>query len=311
MKKQIFKIYVFLKELFYKSISYSKKKYIFKKTKITLFDFLNFFWTGIINESISIRASSLAFKLFLSLFPAMIFLVTLLPYISTGSFQEALMQTLESIMPDYSYKAFESTISDILYNPKFVFLSTVFILSIVYSVSNMNSILNTFNKSYYLQDKRSFFKKIVISLWLTLLFFLIIILALFFISINQSLIEWVYANTNLGSFVNLSFLNYGRWVVLFFMMLTWLSVLYTIGPPVKIKFRYFSPGSLFSSFFFIALSIGFNFFVGYFANVNKIYGVLGVILVFFIWLYYNSLIIIIGFEINASLFIAPNKKPEI
>lgn len=292
-------------------VHYLKTHYILKKNKISFFDFFRFFWAGLQNESISIRGSALAFKLFLSLFPAMIFFVTLLPYFSDAEFQEAFIQTLQSIMPEYSFKAFESTIRDILYQPQYALTSIVFVLSLFYSVTNMNSILNTFNKSHHLLDKRKFHKKLLVSLWLTLSFFALILLALTFISLNQTIVMWLNEHQIFSSAFYVAALQYGRWIILFFMMLTWLSILYTLAPPIKIKFRYFSPGSIFSSFFFIVISLGFNFFVNHFSTYNKIYGVLGVILVFFLWLYYSSIVLLIGFEINASLFIAPGKKPEI
>lgn len=293
------------------AVNYSKSHYFIGSGKISLFDFVSFFFSGLRNESIGIRGSALAFKLFMSLFPAMIFFVTLLPYFSSAGFQDAFMQTLQSIMPEYSYKAFESTIRDILYTPRFGLASVVFVLSIFYSVSNMNSILSTFNKSHHLVDKRSYVKKILVSLWLTLTFFAIILLSLAFISFNKTLVLWLREQNIFGAGFYVAALQYGRWLILFFMMLTWLSIMYTLGPPHKVKFRFFSPGSIFSSFFFIVISLGFNFFVNHFASYNKIYGVLGVILVFFLWLYYNAIVLLIGFEINASLFIAPNKKPDI
>jgi len=311
MNKQRQKIEKTVNRIKSTAVDYSKTHYIPGSGKITIFDFFKFFWTGIRNESIGIRGSALAFKLFLSLFPAMIFLVTLLPYFSSAGFQDAFMQTLESIMPEYSYKAFQGTITDILYKPRFGLLSVVFVLSLFYSVTNMFSILNTFNKSHHLPDDRKFLKKLLVSMGLTLLFFAIIILSLSFISFNKFAIQWLRDNEIIGSWFYVSAIQYGRWIILFFMMLTWLSVLYTIGPPHNIKFRYFNPGSVFSSFFFILISLGFNFFVNHFSGYNQIYGVLGVILVFFIWLYYSAIILLIGFEINASLFVAPDKKPEI
>jgi membrane protein len=293
------------------AVDYSKSHYFIGSGRITLFDFFRFFWTGLRNESIGIRGSSLAFKIFLSLFPAMIFFVTLLPYFSSAGFQDALLQTIQSILPEYSYKALENTLKDILYYPRFGLTSVVFILSLFYSVSNMNSILNTFNKSHHLKDNRKFLKKILVSLWLTLLFFSIILLSLAFISFNKTFVQWLKEHDIFGSGFYVAALQYGRWIILFFMMLTWLSILYSLGPSIKTKFRYFNPGSIFSSFFFIIISLGFNFFVNHLSSYNKLYGILGVILVFFLWLYYNAIIILIGFEINASLFIAPDKKPDL
>jgi membrane protein len=300
-----------IRQLRKNAIHYSKSHYIPGAGKISIFDFLRFLWTGIRNESIAIRGSSLAFKFFLSLFPGMIFFVTLLPYLPSASIQQTLMETLESILPEYSFKAFESAFRDLLYQPRFGLLSIVFLLSLFYSVSNMNGILNTFNKSYHLSDKRKFVRKLIVALGLTVLFYTIIILSLGFISFNVTLVSWMSKKDIVGYGFYVEAIKYGRWIILFFMMLTWLSFFYTIGPPHKIRFKFFNQGSLFSSLFFIILSIGFNFFVNHFANYNQIYGALGVILVFFLWLYYTSIILLIGFEINASLYIAPNKKPQI
>jgi len=269
-------------------VEYSRSHYISGSVRISLFDFFYYFITGLRNESINIRASSLAFKLFMSLFPALIFFVTLLPYFPAVGFQEAFLVTLQDIMPVYTFKAVESTIVDLLNKPRFGLLSVVFFLSLFYSIQNMNSILTTFNKSHHLEDKRGYLKKKFVSLVLTLLFFLIIMLAIGVVSFNKSLLLWFSGSRiEIPDFV-ITLLQYGRWLVLFFIMLTWLSLFYTIGTPFKIKFRFFSPGSVFSSFFFILISLGFNFFVNFFSNYNKVYGVLGVILVFFLWLYYNS-----------------------
>lgn len=291
--------------------SYSQTHFIPGSGKISFFDFFRIFFQGILNESISMRASALSYKLFLAFFPALIFLVTLLPYLSTFGSQETFMETIESIMPEYSFKAFESTLRDVLFNPRFELLSVVFVLSLVYSISNMNSIVDTFNKSYHFKDKRKFSKKIIISSILTLLFYLLIIITITLMSISEIVLNWMYYEEFFKSSIYFLLLNYGRWLILFFVMLTGLSVFYNIATPYKLKFRFFNPGSLFSAFFFIILSIGFNIFVNQFASYNKVYGVLGVILVFFMWLYYNAAIVLIGFEINASIYVAPRAKETI
>lgn len=304
--KYLRKIYRFKKNLF----AYSKTHFIPGSGKISFFDFFRFFFQGLMNESISMRASALSYKLFLAFFPALIFLVTLLPYFSSFSSQETFMEAIESIMPEYSFKAFESTLRDVLFNPRFELLSAVFVLSLVYSISNMNAIIETFNKSYHLKDKRKFLKKVIVSAVLTLLFYVLIILTIALMSISEIILNWLYIEEYFKTSIYFFLLNYGRWLILFFVMLTGLSVFYTVAPPVKLKFRFFNPGSLFSAFFFIILSIGFNIFVNQFASYNRIYGVLGVVLVFFMWLYYIAAIVLIGFEINASMYIAPKSETK-
>ena len=200
------------------AVNYSKSHYFIGSGKITLFDFFRFFWAGLRNESIGVKGSSLAFKIFLSFFPAMIFFVTLLPYFSSAGFQDVFLQTIQSVLPEYSYKALESTLIDILYNPRFGLTSIVFVLSLFYSVTNMNSILNTFNKSHHFKDNRKFPKKLLISLWLTLLFFSIILLSLAFISFNKTIVQWLTEQNIFESAFYVAALQYGRWIILFFMM---------------------------------------------------------------------------------------------
>ncbi len=308
MKKQRDIIIKKVQKIINNILNYSKSHFVPGSGRITIFTFFHHFWTGIRNESIGIKAASLSFKLLLSLFPAMIFFFTLIPYLSSGGFQETFLLTLEGIMPEYTYKAIEANLTDILYKPKFGLLSFVFLLSLYYSISNMNSILSVFNKSHHLTDNRGYMRKLLVSLVLTLLMFLLIIITIVLISVNKNILNRLYEAHFLGSWFYIIALQYGRWLILFFAMLTWLSLFYTIGAPYKIKFRFFSPGSVFSSFFFILISIVFNILINHFLNYNEIYGALGVILIFFIWIYYNSVILLLGFEINASLFIAPNKN---
>lgn len=308
MKKKHYK-YKFLRFILKSKeyiFDYSQSHFIPGSGKITFFNFFRFFYQGLINESISMRASALSYKLFLAFFPALIFIVTLLPYFSSYDSQNAFIETLESIMPEYTFKAFEHTLRDLLFKPRFDILSVVFVLALFYSISNMNSIINTFNKSYHLKDKRSLLKKIKVSIILTLLVYFLIMLAILLIGSSEIVINWLYAKEFFKSTIYFFLINYGRWLILFFVMLTGFSIFYTIAPPVKLKFKYFNPGSLFAAFFFIVLSLGFNIFINEFTSINRVYGVLGVILVFFMWLYYNAVIVLVGFEINASINIAPN-----
>lgn len=268
---------------------------------ITLYDFFYIFYTSLKNESITLRASSLTYKIFMSLFPSMIFAFSLIPFfLNKETYQQAVMEIIANIMPYYAFKTFEHLIQDFLFKPKIGFTSVMLILTLFYSVSNMNSLIKTLNKSYYLKENRTIFQRTIASFILTLSFFAILFLSILLISLNSLLVKSM--DIYISKWMISVFLHIGRWVIIFFMLVLWFSLLYTIGPPMNLQFRLFNPGSLFSSVFFIIVSVLFNYFILYFSSYNKIYGIAGVMIVFFIWLYYISLIIIIGFEINKTLY---------
>lgn len=280
---------------------------ITKQHNISLYDFFHLFYISIRSESLSIRASSLTFKLFMSLFPALVFVFSLIPFFFQKNFyQQEIMDIIANLMPYHAFKTFEKLIYDFLFKPKIGFTSVLFFLTIFYSVSNMNSLIKTLNKSYYLKENRTLMQRTIASLALTVSFYIIIIVSIFLISINSILLEWL--TPYLSKWHISLFLGLGRWLIIFFMLLLWFSLLYTIGPPINIKFKLFNTGSLFSSLFFIFFSIIFNYFIIYFTHYNKIYGMAGVAIVFFIWLYYISLIIILGLEINNTLYFLKDKN---
>jgi membrane protein len=92
-----------------------------------------------------------------------------------------------------------------------------------------------------------------------------------------------------------------RFMALFIIFLTMVSLIYYFGPSVEDRWRFFNPGSIIATFLIIGISYGFSFYLSNFANYNKIYGSIGAIIAFMVWLYFISVILLIGFEINASI----------
>jgi len=310
MKSVILRFKKILNKYFDRITGYAKSHNVFKNKSVTIYDFFNYFFQGVQNQSLNIRASALSFKFFISLFPFTIFFFTLLPYFSSEQFQETFMLTLQSIMPEYTFKAFENVIRDILYKPRFGLMSVSFFVALIISVSNMNAIMKTLNVSFHLKYKRSLLSNILISSLLTFLFFALILFALLTITLNMTMFNWFIDNEFFDTSYIIPLITYLRWIILFFVLLFGLSLFYTISPAYNFKFRFFNIGSIFASFFCILLSLGFDYFIFTFSFINKFYGALAVVFIFFFWLYYISLILIIGFEINTSLYIAPEMNQE-
>jgi membrane protein len=96
-------------------------------------------------------------------------------------------------------------------------------------------------------------------------------------------------------------LNIGRWFILVVVYFVTISLLYRYGPANPKKWRFFSAGSWMATILAILTFWGFSYYINNFGNYNKLYGSIGTLIVLMIWLYLNSLIILVGFELNASI----------
>ena len=288
-------------------------KEIFKKIKpwgfsgLSIYDVTIFFWKGLINGSITTRASSLAFNFFLAFFPSLIVFLTLIPYIPIEGIQENLMELLAIVLPETTYEITFTTLEDIINNPRGGLLSIGFILALYFSTNGINSLIEAFNSSYHIKEVRPLFEQRLLSLALTLLLSFMLIMTIGLIIFSKTTI------THLTEFDKISILAadliiYGRWLVMLIMLLVGISILFHIGPCLKEKWKLLTPGSIFTTICIVSTSACFNYYINNFSQYNKIYGSIGTLMIILIWMYFNAIILLIGFELNAS--ISASKKEE-
>ena len=100
----------------------------------------------------------------------------------------------------------------------------------------------------------------------------------------------------------LYFFSTVKWCVLYTVLLLGISLLYYLAPNLKVKWKILSPGTIFSSIFIIITSVLFSYYISNFASYNQIYGSIGTLIIILLWIYFNSIILLTGFEINVSIF---------
>ena len=267
---------------------------------LSIYDVTIFFWKGLMEGAITTRASSLAFNFFLAFFPAIIFLFTLIPYIPIEGFQETLMELLGTVLPESTNKMTFKTIDDIINNPRGGLLSVGFILALYFSTNGVSALIEAFNTSYHIRESRSFLYQRAISIILTLILSLILILTIIIIIFSKSYLETLLSNGTISS-EYLHLFTLGRWIILSAFLLFGVSLLFYLAPNLKVKWKMFSPGTIFTSLFVIITSILFSYYINNFAQYNQIYGSIGTLIVILLWMYFNSIILLTGFEINASI----------
>ena len=278
----------------------------FKKIKpigfagLNLYDVAIFFVKGLQEGAITTRASSLAFNFFLAFFPSIIVFFTLIPYIPIIGFQETLMEILSNILPPSTNNATFNTLDDIINNQRGGLLSIGFILALYFSTNGMSSLIQAFNSSYHIRENESIIKHQLLSIFLTAiisaLVFLTIILIIFGKTTITYLVDFQLINQN-----KIVFLNIAKWIVLIFMLFVGITTIFNIGPAIKSKIKIFSPGAILATLFIILTSIVFSYYIDNFSQYNKIYGSIGTLIIILLWIYFNAIFLLIGFELNASI----------
>lgn len=266
-----------------------------------------FFLKGIKNGSVNIRATSLAFSFFLALFPSIIFIFTLIPYIPIKNFQFELFEMLRSVMPKNAFEAAEDTITDILQKPRSGLLSFGFISALYFSTNGFNAMINAFNETYHTIETRKPLLQRLVSLVMVVATLIMIITAITLIVFSEiGLHKLVHADRT-----SYYLLLFGKWAVLFGLCFCLISFNYYVGPKRKKGWRFFSAGSMVATILIAAASFLFAYYVNNFGKYNKLYGSIGTLIVIMMWIYINSLILLLGFDLNASIYTAKAKLADL
>lgn len=269
---------------------------------LPLYTVATFFFQEIGKESLVNKASSLAYNFLMAVFPAIIFLFTLIPYIPIKNFQNQLMAIIALLLPENAYRAFEETLEDIVKNQNGRLLSLGFILALFFATNGIHTLMQAFNKSSLIVETRSWAKQRLVAMNLTILTTFSIILGVSITVITEFILntfreELNFENNRFWIFL----IAIGRWFIIVCVYFFTTSLLYRYGPANAKKWKLFSPGAWLATVLAILTTFGFTFFINNFGAYNKLYGSIGTLLVVMIWLYLNSLILLIGFELNASL----------
>ena len=274
---------------------------------LSLYDVAIFFWKGLMEGAITTRASSLAFNFFLAFFPSIIVFFTLIPYIPIEGLQETLMELLAVVLPPSTNEITFTTLDDIINNPRGGLLSLGFILALYFSTNGINSLIEAFNSSYHIREIRPLIQQRILSLGLTLLLSVMLIIAIGLIIFGTVVVNYL-VETEIITSSAADLIIYGKWMVMLTMLFFGISILFHLGPALKSKWKLFTPGSIFATIFIIITSIGFNYYINNFSQYNKIYGSIGTLMIILLWMYFNSIILLTGFELNASISNAKQKN---
>lgn len=261
----------------------------------------SFFYRGIVNGAITTRSSAISFNLFVAIFPTLIFLFTLIPFIPIDNFQETLLSLLEEIIPQSAWESVQVTMLDIVMRPHSSWLSIGFVLALFFSTNGINSMIEAFNASYHTMEMRGILAQRWVAFVLVLVLALMLVTAISFITVGSALMQYFRSEGFLQDLFIYFLIDSFRWIVLIALTYFGISLIYYWAPAKKRPFKFFSAGSSLTTFVIMLTNVGFNYYANNLANYNALYGSIGTLLLILLWIYFNSTILLIGFELNVSI----------
>jgi len=269
---------------------------------LPIYTVATFFFKEIGKEALVNKASSLSYNFMLAIFPAIIFLFTLIPYIPKSiGFQDTLMSLLALVLPNNAFLAFETTINEIVNIQNGSLLSVGFVLSLFFATNGVHKLMVAFNKSSLIVETRTWLKQRLVAVILTVIISLSVIVCIVAMAMGELLLTYLQKELHYKGGITLFAIQFTRWTLLGVLYFITVSILYRYGPAHAKKWKFFSAGSWLATILAFLTIWGFSFYINNFSSYNKIYGSIGTLIVVMIWLYLNSLILLVGFELNASV----------
>ena len=269
---------------------------------LSLYDVAIFFWKGIYEGAVTSRAASISFSFFLALFPGVIFVFTLIPFIPIEGFQHELFRLLRDVLPPNSFDAAYSTITDILTIKRGDLLGITVAAALFFATNGTLALIGNFGQTIHHLNVRGFWSQYLAAFWLTLALALLLIGGIAVLALGEVWIPTLIPGEN-GIWIT----ALARWVVLLGLVLFAISLLFYYGPMRSAPWRFISPGALLATVLVWLTSYLFGIYVTDFSRYNQFYGSIGTLMIIQLWIYVNAIGLIIGFELNASMARAKNR----
>jgi membrane protein len=269
-----------------------------RKKKVSIYRILENLVRNIFNDDIPHQASSVAFSFTLAVFPAIIFLFTLLPYFPIPNLENEIKDLLKDLA---LLEQVNQTVVDVLNQPRGDLLSFSVILSLILSTNGMLQLAATFNKIYRTIDRRSYWYSRLLAMLLTFILALSLFTAVTLFTAGNSMIKYMVENGLIQENFIIFLLMALKFVILFLLFLFVIACIYYFAPALHSKWKFISVGCVIATLLTILVSYFFSYYISNFGAYNKIYGSIGAMIALMFWIYLISIILLIGYEINASI----------
>ncbi|OAB79019.1 ribonuclease BN [Cochleicola gelatinilyticus] len=293
----------YIKEKLYSFFQYligiSKRILIPGTNGLSLYNLLDIYGTGIIKGTFSSRASSIAYSFFVAIFPFLLFILNLIPIVPVEGFQTRFLIFIEGLLPPQTADFFYPVIADIAVNPRGGLLSAVFFLSVFLTANGVNAIFSAFGYSFHVTMNRSFFRQYMVALVVSIFLALLLLITVGVILYGEYLINDLTGKAYIQN--DLFWISALQVTIFVIMIYIITAILYYYGTKEGKESRFFSLGALLTTLLFILTTYLFGVYINNFSNYNELYGSIGALLIMLLYIWINSNILLLGFELNISL----------
>lgn len=264
----------------------------------SLSGFMKELWKRINEVDVTGLGAQLAFFFLLSIFPLLIFLITLLPYLNIAENQ--VYDFMANVVPGEIYLLIEETLNDILNQENRQLLSFGLIATIWSASLGMNALIKSLNRSYGVEENRPILIARGMSIITTVLMIFIMLIALVLPIFGRQIGLFIFSFFGLetGFLETWNTLRFSIPPLIIFVVA---AVIYWAAPNVKLNFKSVLAGAAFTSIGWLAVSFGFSVYINNFANYSATYGGIGGVIMLMLWLYVSAILLMVGGQINAVM----------
>ena len=277
---------------------------------LSLFDLLEMYVIGIFKGALTTRASSIAFSFFTAIFPFLLFIIILIPYIPFDNFKVDFLNFLDSFLPPHTSDFFNENIFENINETRTGgLLSTVFLISMFLMANGVNAVFSAFENSYHQQINRHFVRQYIYALGVAIILVVLLILTVVGFGYAQiylihPILERFTASDSVSELFWITRAKY-----FFFVLMSYVSMatIYYFGTKNGKLSSFFSVGALFTTFLILLSSYLFGLYIENFSTYNELYGSIGALLILLFYFWLNANIILLGHELNSSLQLLKKK----
>ena len=267
---------------------------------LSLYTLGKLYTRGLVKGALKSRAGSVAFSFFMAIFPFLLFILNLIPFVPIDNLSETFSVFIESLMPESSKTFFMSIYSVIQQNQRGGLLSSSFLLSIFLMGNGINALFNAFQGSHHITVSRSFLKQYLYSIFIGLLIsFLLIFSVVLYVFFELTILDNLSAEGIIDN--GSSWPMIAEYVLLVLLTVIIPAVLFYFGTPGGRNERFFSPAVYITSAMFVISTLLFGLYVSTFSSYNELYGSIGALLILMLYIWINSVILLLGFELRSIL----------
>jgi len=268
---------------------------------VTFYDLVETYALGIVRGAFSSRASAISYSFFMALFPFILFILNLIPFVPVEDFQSEFLKFLHELLPPAAVNSFDSIFMEVAEQENTGLLTIAFAASIFLMANGVNAIFDGFQRSYHQEISRHVVRQYLVALSISLLLAFFLLLSVVAVGYIQYQLEDINSKYLLGDGGSTFWLLAVRYAILLFLLFTFICTLYYAGTKSGRESPFFNAGAIFTTLLILFFGYLFGLYIENFSTYNEIYGSLGAILILMVYIWLNSNLLLLGFELNASI----------